>query len=216
MLYGGILVLAAALLSVVLFAEKRENRALLVPSKGMLSALFVLSAVTAAKVFSTYQVLLLAALVFCLAGDGFLALPQRTMFLLGLISFLVGHGFYAGAFLAVGSAGAWTLGGALVFCGLSAGVYRWLSPHLGRMRGPVSVYVLVITAMVACACSVFERASLPWEARMMVLAGAVLFYVSDLFVARDRFLKKEFLNRAAGLPTYYGAQFLLAFSTAFL
>jgi uncharacterized membrane protein YhhN len=216
MFHGGIIVLAAVLLSVVLLAEKRENRALLVPSKGALSALFVLTAVTAARVFSTYQILLLAGLVLCLAGDVFLALPQRTMFLLGLISFLVGHGFYVGAFLAVGSAGAWTLGGALVFCTLSAGVYHWLSPHLGKMRGPVSGYILVITAMVACACSVFDKASLPWEARIMVPAGAVLFYVSDLFVARDRFLRKEFLNRAAGLPTYYGAQFLLAFSAAYL
>jgi uncharacterized membrane protein YhhN len=216
MFHGGIIVVAAVLLSVVLLAEKRENRALLVPSKGALSVLFVLTSVMVARVFSTYQALLLAGLAFCLAGDVFLALPQRTMFLLGLISFLIGHGFYVGAFLVVGSAGTWTLGGALVFCGLSAGVYRWLSPHLGRMRGPVSVYILVITAMVACACSVFERASLPREARFLILAGAVLFYVSDLFVARDRFLKKEFLNRLAGLPTYYCAQFLLAFSTAFI
>ncbi|MBW2297136.1 MAG: lysoplasmalogenase, partial [Deltaproteobacteria bacterium] len=46
--------------------------------------------------------------------------------------------------------------------------------------------------------------------------GALSFYVSDLFVARDRFLKNESLNRLLGLPLYYGGQFLLAFSVGYL
>ena len=216
MLHVGIIALAVVLLSVVLFAEKRENRALLVPSKGILSVLFVLTALTVSQASSGYRVLLLWGLAFCLGGDVCLALPQRTMFLLGLISFLIGHGFYVVAFLGVGKAGIWTLGGGLLICGLSGWVYRWLSPHLGRMRGPVLAYILVITAMVACAWSVFERGDLPRGARILVLAGALCFYLSDIFVARDRFVKNAFLNRAVGLPTYYTAQFLLAFSTAVL
>ena len=32
----------------------------------------------------------------------------------------------------------------------------------------------------------------------------------DLAVARHRFVKASFINRAAGLPTYYAAQMLLA------
>lgn len=77
-------------------------------------------------------------------------------------------------------------------------------------------YILVITAMVACACSVSERGDLPWGGRVLVLLGAIAFYLSDVFVARDRFVKNEFLNRLAGLPIYYAAQFMLAFSSAFL
>ncbi|MBN2125226.1 MAG: lysoplasmalogenase, partial [Deltaproteobacteria bacterium] len=140
----------------------------------------------------------------------------RIMFLLGLISFLIGHVFYVAAFLGLGKAGIRTLLGALVFCGVSGWVYLWLSPHLGRMKGPVLAYILVITAMVACACSVYERVDLPWGVRTLVLAGAIAFYLSDVFVARDRFVKNAFLNRLAGLPIYYAAQFMLAFSTAFL
>jgi uncharacterized membrane protein YhhN len=216
MLHVGIIVLAAVLLSVVLFAEKGGNRLLLVPSKGMLSVLFVLTALGVPQTPSGYRVVLLFGLAFCLGGDVCLALPQRTMFLLGLISFLIGHGFYVVAFLGVGKAGIWTLGGGLLVCGVSVWVYRWLSPLLGSMRGPVLAYILVITAMVVCAWSVFERGDLPWGARIMVLAGALCFYLSDIFVARDRFVKNEFLNRAVGLPTYYTAQFLLAFSTALI
>ena len=48
----------------------------------------------------------------------------------------------------------------------------------------------------------------------MVLAGAVLFFLSDLGVARDRFVSPGVWNRAVGLPLYYGAQLLLAASVA--
>jgi hypothetical protein len=46
--------------------------------------------------------------------------------------------------------------------------------------------------------------------------GALGFYVSDVFVARQRFLKSEIVNRLIGLPLYYGGQFLLAFSVCLI
>jgi hypothetical protein len=51
---------------------------------------------------------------------------------------------------------------------------------------------------------------------MAAFGGALGFYVSDIFVARQRFLKTDFVNRLIGLPLYYGGQFLLAFSTGWL
>jgi hypothetical protein len=44
----------------------------------------------------------------------------------------------------------------------------------------------------------------------MILLGAGLFYVSDLAVARDRFIAPGFANAAWGLPLYYGGQLVLA------
>jgi hypothetical protein len=52
--------------------------------------------------------------------------------------------------------------------------------------------------------------------RVIVFIGAASFYFSDVFVARDRFLKPEFLNRLLGLPLYYLGQYLLAFSVGLL
>jgi hypothetical protein len=37
----------------------------------------------------------------------------------------------------------------------------------------------------------------------------VLFYLSDLAVARQRFVHASFVNRAFGLPLYYAAQILI-------
>jgi len=45
---------------------------------------------------------------------------------------------------------------------------------------------------------------------LAVAVGALAFTASDVSVARDRFVRHEFLNRAWGLPLYYAAQVLLA------
>jgi hypothetical protein len=47
-------------------------------------------------------------------------------------------------------------------------------------------------------------------ARPEVRAGALLFYLSDLAVARDRFVRPGLANRLVGLPLYYAGQVLLA------
>jgi len=54
--------------------------------------------------------------------------------------------------------------------------------------------------------SVSWAGALPWTAA----TGAILFYLSDLAVARHRFVHESFVNRVIGLPTYYLGQFLLA------
>jgi uncharacterized membrane protein YhhN len=70
--------------------------------------------------------------------------------------------------------------------------------------------------MVCAASSVLGVKDFRPSGRFMVFSGAVAFYFSDVFVARDRFMKKEFLNRLVGLPLYYAGQFLIAFSLGFM
>ena len=87
----------------------------------------------------------------------------------------------------------------------AAVVLRWLWPRLGSMRIPVIGYVAVITAMVLGGVAVRN-------ASLLATAGAIAFYASDLAVARDKFVVKDVWNRAIGLPLYYGAQLLIAWS----
>jgi len=57
--------------------------------------------------------------------------------------------------------------------------------------------------------------SLPSELSKQAFMGAVgafLFYLSDLFVAREKFVKSEILNQAVGLPLYYIGQIFIASS----
>ena len=211
-----IIIAAAGLLAGLLFFEKNENQRGKLPTKTILSCLFILTALLQPHLFPEYFYILLIGLFFCLGGDVFLALPQQGMFLCGLVSFLIGHVCYVFCFFYVADLNPWTWGGGAIGLAISGLVFLWLRTHLGPMLIPVIAYIFVITAMVIGAFTVFGDTRLPATGRFLVIFGAVSFYISDLFVARDRFLKTDFTNRLLGLPLYYTGQFLLAFSVAFI
>jgi uncharacterized membrane protein YhhN len=207
-----IIAAAAVLLPILLYYECREDRRGLLPAKTALSVLFVITVLVQPHPMLAYYHFLLIGLLFCLAGDVFLALPRDRMFRIGLVSFLVGHIFYSVAFFTTAPVCTWTWWGTLAALIVSGWIYLWLKPSLGTMNTPVLAYIVVITIMVSGAWSILGDARLAWAGRIMIFAGACCFYASDIFVARDRFVKKEALNRLIGLPLYYGGQFLLAFS----
>ena len=208
--------LAVILLVGLLYFEKNGNQKGKLPTKTILSCLFIFTALVQAHLIPVYCYILFFGLIFCLGGDVFLALPQERMFLLGLVSFLLGHVLYVVGFFYVADVSQWTWVGCLVGVLVSGLVFWWLRPHLGSMLLPVIAYIIVITVMVVGAWTVLGDAKLSYAGRLLVFIGAVSFYLSDLFVARDRFLKSEFSNRLIGLPLYYCGQFLLAFSVGLL
>ena len=212
-----VIILAALLLPALLYGEKREKPGIIVPFKTVLSALFIVAVwIQPHEAVPRYFTFLMPGLVFCLLGDVFLALPRERMFLLGLISFLLGHVFYVFAFFSAGSIAYLSWTGILIILVAGCSVFFWLKPHLGSMKIPVLLYVIVISIMVCGAVAVFKNPGLAMQGRLAVLIGAAFFYISDIFVARDRFLKKGFVNRLFGLPLYYFGQFLLAFSAGLL
>jgi len=211
-----IIILAAILLPGLLYYENRINQKGLLLTKTVLSLLFVIAALLQPHPISVYYYCLLVGLTFCLGGDIFLALPQKMMFIFGLIFFLIGNIFYIFGFFYVAQSSQWTWVGSLTVMVISVWIYFWLRPYLGSMKAPVVLYVIIITIMLSGAWSVLGDSKLAQSGRIMVFAGALSFYFSDIFVARDRFLRKEFLNRLIGLPMYYIGQFLLAFSVGLL
>lgn len=211
-----IIIVAINLLIGLLYCENKEKRKGLLLIKTLLSSLFVFTLLVQNHPILSYFYSLMAGLILCLGGDVFLALPQKRMFLFGLVSFLLGHVFYIYSFLSVSQTNHWTWVGSLIVLVISGYVYIWLRPHLGSMNVPVLLYVVVIAAMVSGALSVLGDPNLKILGRIMVFTGALSFYFSDLFVARDRFLNSEFFNRLIGLPMYYTGQFLIAFSVGLL
>jgi len=83
------------------------------------------------------------------------------------------------------------------------------------MLRPVLAYIVVITVMVIGAASLLENESRDFSGRILVFSGALLFYVSDIYVARQQFVVSRYVNRLVGLPLYYLAQFMIAFSIRF-
>lgn len=216
MLNTMIVITAVFLLIGLLYFEKEKDSKWKLPTKTLLSCLFIVTALVQPHPIPVYFYWILIGLVFCLGGDVFLALPQEKAFLLGLVSFLLGHVAYVVAFFLAAQVTQWTWIGLGLCLVLSGGVFLWLRPHLGSMMGPVIAYIVVISAMVVGAWTVIGDPGLALQGRTLIFIGAVSFYFSDIFVARDRFLKNEHLNRLFGLPMYYCGQFLLAFSVGLI
>ncbi|MCA9668265.1 MAG: lysoplasmalogenase [Myxococcales bacterium] len=195
----------AVALCLLLVAERGESAALKAISKTTASAAFCVVGFVGPLL--ALRPAIGVGLVLAAVGD--LLLLRRGAggaFLAGLGSFLAAHVAYTVGFARAGLDMTWVAGTGGALLVPAAIVLRWLWPNLSsRMRGPVVAYVIAISAMVACAAGSWARGATP-----LVLAGAVLFYLSDLFVARQRFVRGGYINRLIGLPLYYLAQALLA------
>lgn len=205
--YGATITVVALL--ALLLAERAGSTRRIWVAKPLASTGFVLAAWGAGALTTRYGQIVLVALALSWLGDVLLIPKARLTFLAGLVSFLLGHVAFAAAFWLRG-APLGALGLALLVLAVPSGfTWRWLRPYVdSAMRVPVATYVAVITLMVALALATTVQ-----HGGWLVLAGAVAFYLSDLAVARDRFVAEGFANRLWGLPLYYGAQLLLAAST---
>jgi uncharacterized membrane protein YhhN len=199
-----------ACVAALLLAERAGSRWGRVLLKLGASSSFVAVAVSLGAPGSVYGRWMLAALLLGWLGDALLLSRQPPAFLAGLGAFLLSHLCFALAFLG-GALSTLAIGIASVAAlAFGAGVQRWLEPHLtAGFRWPVRAYVAVILLMCVAAAGHAAAAG-----RWAVLAGALLFALSDLAVARDRFVHAGFANKLWGWPTYFGAQLLLAWTVA--
>lgn len=129
--------------------------------------------------------LLAAALFFGALGDALLAWSPDT-FLYGAFAFLIGHIFYITLWLRTGiGIGAALkspprLLGALALIAACIVMTYLLVPRDNEMFAPLAVYTGVLTLMAICSFT------LP-ATRWLVMLGAVLFFISDGFVAWNMF-----------------------------
>jgi len=194
-------------------ADYRRARTAVYVFKPLSTVLIIALAALAQPAECTYQVLIIIGLVFSLGGDVSLMLPEepRSYFIPGLVSFLIAHLFYVGAFSMCAS---WAGVDALILVpfvlfGIGTAAYLW--PHLGPMKVPVACYIVVILAM-GWRAGVRSHADIPMTGAVCALVGAILFIASDLFLAINRFARPFPAARAIVLGTYFSAQTLIALS----
>jgi uncharacterized membrane protein YhhN len=132
---------------------------------------------------------ILFALLFSWAGDVLLMFVSKNenFFLAGLASFLLAHVFYIIFFHQVRVKEAvkpnivWLILVIVYYTGLIV----WLSPYLHDMKLPVRIYGLVISSMLMLALhmpAIKNRKAGYW-----MMAGAVLFVISDSVLAINKF-----------------------------
>lgn len=135
------------------------------------------------------------ALFFSWLGDVFLLYDyaDEIYFMLGLGSFLTAHILYIFIFFkykrpSIHTSKVWAVRwiGTLVIFALGFIIYSQLMPVLEDLLIPVSIYVLVICLMAAM--SFFRYDSTNQISFLSITLGALLFVISDSFLATHKFL----------------------------
>ncbi len=197
---------------VLIYAERRNDQRLRWASKLVASSAFVILALPALGA-GPFQTAMVIGLVLGAVGD--VALLGRTngAFAGGLTAFLAGHIAYVIALAQLESPAYWVIyAGRIGAIAIGGGgvALKWLWPNLGALKIPVILYVLAIVMVVLGAFAVQNTGGLPAPERDYLAVGAALFFLSDLAVARDKFMVRELKNKLFGLPAYYVAQLLIA------
>ena len=163
----------------------------------------------------TYTVGVTIGLLLSLGGDIALMFQEnRKAFIIGLGLFLLAHIAYTVAFTLLGVFSAWDLLSAGILLGVGVSFYLLIQPNLGTMQGPVIAYIVVISVMVNRAGSTLMSPAFGVRQALMILIGAILFYISDAILAANRFWKSWEYNRIS-LAFYYGGQLLIALAASY-
>jgi len=157
---------------------------------------------------------IIGGLVLSLGGDVALMYHSSKAFLIGLILFFLAHVVYAVFFtLPNGFHRQDLVTGALLLI-VAVVVYRYLKPGLGAMERPVIAYIAIICLMVSRALSAFFGTAFSPTQAWLLSVGAILFFLSDLVLAVNRF-RQPLKHERFSLVLYYAGQLLIALSPAY-
>ena len=204
--------------AVLIYAEFRKILVLIYIFKP-LSTLLVISVailgiLSNLEGIDSFALLIVLGLVLSFGGDLALMPPDSPgKFRIGLLLFLAAHLSYIAAFR---SHAAWSrpdllIAAVLLIVGI--GYFLILRPGLGAMTGPVAAYILIITMMLSRALSTLFVDEVPAAQARYIAAGASLFFLSDLILSANRFLKPWRWERFS-LVFYFGGQLCLALSVS--
>ena len=164
---------------------------------------------------STYTIGVLVGLVFSLGGDVALMFKEHPRaFPVGLGLFLVAHVAYTVVFTLLGRFSAWDAVSIPTLLAAGIGFYALIRSNLGRLRLPVIAYMLVISLMVSRAISTLASPIFGAGQAVMVASGAILFYISDVMLAANRFWRPIPYDRMS-LAFYYAGQLLIALAASY-
>lgn len=186
-----------------MLAEWKGSKALVLLTKIAASSSFLaLGLMNAGRPY--YGMLVVAALAFSWIGDVLLVWRSSAALMGGIAAFLIAHIAYAVAFATLPLDTA-AFGIALIIWNVVVVLLlRWLWKYLeGHDRFAVLIYMAAITIMVSLAAATTSP---------LIGIAAAMFAISDISVARDRFVIRSIANKIWGIPLYYLAQVLFAIS----
>lgn len=182
------------------------SKALIIP---VLAILFL---VNINPIKNRLHLFMLAGLFFSWAGDIVLEFSDinGNVFLTGLVCFMMAHIMYLTVFFltrgknSIISNRIWLLIPVIIY-GLVLVLY--LYADLAEMRLPVIFYAAVILTMLSGAINRIEKVNR--KSFYLVLAGAILFVISDSSIAINKFSYKFDSSGIVIMSTYIAAQYLI-------
>ena len=136
---------------------------------------------------------------------------NERAFMIGLLLFLLAHISYTLVFTIIGVFSYIDLVSAVVLVCIGAWFYRKMLPRLGSMKIPVLVYLFIISFMVNRAVALTGSEGMPLRPALFLSIGAGLFFLSDWYLAYDKFVK-SFIRARISVAFYYAGQILIALS----
>lgn len=209
-----VLVIAVFFLIRAQLLEKRRQVLFLKPAATLLVIVIALLSFMEPTYNPTYSVGVLVGLVLSLGGDVALMFDDdQRAFALGLVLFLLAHIAYIVVFTLLGRFSGWDAVTAIALLAAGIGFYSLIQANLGSMRLPVIAYMVVISVMVNRAFSTLASPHFSTGQATMVASGAVLFYLSDMILAANRFWRPWKYERTS-LAFYYSGQLLIALAAS--
>ncbi len=204
------LIVYALIVLALLVAELRDDARAQRFFKPMAALGFVLLAIHVGALESFYGQIILAGLVACALGDVLLlSRNSEKLFMAGMVGFAAGHIAYITAMMRISKNPEY-----IIFIGAFPVLFGslfiwWIEKYLDKsMRVAVMVYGLIIIIMVVRSLGITHTGAF-----IYLPFAAIMFAISDMFVARDRFVTRDPKNALAITPLYFGAQALFALST---
>ncbi|KAJ7422231.1 Lysoplasmalogenase-like protein TMEM86A [Pitangus sulphuratus] len=153
---------------------------------------------------------ILAGLIFSAVGDAFLIWQEQGYFIHGLLMFAITHILYSSAF----GMKPLDLKAGLLMGLVSGSCYAFLYSYLsGPFTYLVAVYIALIGFMGWRAVAGMQLCNDLWTwTKLSACIGAMLFMVSDLTIALNKFCFPVPYSRFIIMATYYAAQMLIALS----
>lgn len=194
-------VLSLAGVLLLLWAWNGSGRAWAKPAILLISSGYLAVAISAAPWRSGYGLAMLAAVAFCWMGDQF----GPGNFAFGVLMYFFCHFCLIAAFVLYGISLRRFLVATAFMALVSLGVSLWIGPHIpAGERVMILGYMGIITLMM-----LFAGAVRP-PGHLLILLGVGLFYISDLWLARNMYVQPGAINRNIGYPLYYTACLVLA------
>ncbi len=195
-------------MAVLLLAEHQKNLSLRAASKSIASTAFLAAALTMGPLTNPWAQWVSVGLALSVLGDIALLAPAAgPWFVAGIAAFGLAHAAYLCAFFYLGIDLTIAAVALLLLIPVGVLLYRWLGPDVPqKLKRPVMGYITIISAMVAAAFGTAGQHHRLWFAAL----AAVIFMLSDVGVAMQRFKGAGFSTKAWTLPFYYVAQLMFA------